>query len=495
MSELLTIDIQEEIVTGILFDIGQKVTVVKNYASHCEYELETALGDILESLDYQGCECRISIGAENFIYRNIRLPFTDKQKIDQILSFEVEEVFGVSQDDFQIDFLFKKNNVEAGADVLVAMIKKDTLKSMLSVFDRFGIGPTILTVSGSMVPGCLPQAQQSVTNTFFFFDLGCKGTTFYLFEDGQPTVIRHLNTEIVKASEEEQNNLKNCPSKITMSNIEGFVTKLGKTINQTMLAEQKQHLFDESVPCFVGGSYGGQNEFVEVFNNILSEDVMSSDVSNLPFLKIEHQQHASWEPQLMQNALALGLYKKQKKNTFNFRKGLFKKSISLKQYRKSIILVTSVLSVLCLSGSSFGWWEIQKLKKEQLRLREQIELVFKETVPGVTRIVNPIHQLQVRVDEINDHYKVNGSGNNQLSKIELLTILSQKIDPKYSVIINRLVMGNLDVRMNGNADTFNTVDNIKKVLAESGYFRGVEISSANHDPKSEMVRFDLKLEL
>jgi hypothetical protein len=50
------------------------------------------------------------------------------------------------------------------------------------------------------------------------------------------------------------------------------------------------------------------------------------------------------------------------------------------------------------------------------------------------------------------------------------------------------------VRISGDTDTFNAVDNIKNGLEPSAHFSGVTITSANLDRAGKRVRFEMKLQ-
>jgi YbbR domain-containing protein len=50
------------------------------------------------------------------------------------------------------------------------------------------------------------------------------------------------------------------------------------------------------------------------------------------------------------------------------------------------------------------------------------------------------------------------------------------------------------VRISGETDTFNTVDNIKTGLEPSDYFSTVTITSANLDRSGKRIQFEIKLQ-
>ena len=136
-----------------------------------------------------------------------------------------------------------------------------------------------------------------------------------------------------------------------------------------------------------------------------------------------------------------------------------------------------------------------KLHAEQETLRQQITAVFKETLPEVTRIVNPLQQLQVKNNAITATYSPGGTGGAGYTIIDLLTELSVRIPAEQEVKVVRMVADADTIRLKAVTGDFNTVDNVQKELEKSPYFENVTISSANQSIKGDEVNFELKVEL
>ncbi len=180
---------------------------------------------------------------------------------------------------------------------------------------------------------------------------------------------------------------------------------------------------------------------------------------------------------------------------FNFRKGEFSKRKSLLEYRSLLLKTLVPLSVVFALIVIYMGYTYSKLNAEQEKLRQQITEVFKQTLPEVTRIVNPLQQLQVKNNEIRATYSPGGAGGAGYTIIELLTELSVRIPAKESVKVVRMVADTDNIRLKAVTGDFNTVDNVQKELEKSAYFENVTISSANQSIKGDEVNFELKLEL
>ena len=79
--------------------------------------------------------------------------------------------------------------------------------------------------------------------------------------------------------------------------------------------------------------------------------------------------------------------------------------------------------------------------------------------------------------------------------IDILNEISKVISRDTDVEFTRLLVGQSDVLISGNTDTFNAVDDMKNLIEEAGLFQKVTISSANINKSGNRVHFKLKVQL
>jgi Tfp pilus assembly protein PilN len=79
--------------------------------------------------------------------------------------------------------------------------------------------------------------------------------------------------------------------------------------------------------------------------------------------------------------------------------------------------------------------------------------------------------------------------------IDILNEISKLISKETDVEFTRLLVGQTNVLISGNTDTFNSVDDMKNLLEQAGLFQKVTISSANINKSGNRVRFKLKVQL
>lgn len=473
---LFCLDIHKDTVAALVVDRNSKITLVKGCgtADTVDQSFTDAIEQIKEQTGFSGGQCLVTFGAEFFSFRNVSLPFSDRKKIEQALPFELADHSLVDMNSLLIDFIVAKTGSK-GTDIIAAMISREFLAEHLSLLDSAGISPKNIGISG--LSAALKIAEELADN-FVLIDIGSCWASLFIVVDRQVALIRPL------ALQPEADGLAGAD--------DAFV----QNVIQTVLASQ---LLDTKNPNY-GVYLTGKESRVRTAAPVLSSRLGGVEIdtfrqSTQPFIKIELDDQSHYQQEQMDRILVHFFKNGTKRGGFNFRKDDFRKKKSLLEYRDLLLKTAVPLCIVIVFVMGYMAYNYSKLNAEQERLRQQISEVFKETLPEVTRIVNPVQQLQVKNNEIKATYRPGGAGGTEYTIIELLTELSARIPAKLSVKVIRMVADMDTIRLKAVTGDFNTVDNVQKELGKSQYFKDVTISSANQSIQGDKVNFELKLEL
>src|SRR5207249_3391525 len=81
------------------------------------------------------------------VFKELKLPFYDYEKIKMIINFEVEPLLPFSVHDAVIDFIITKHiKEEQSAEILVAATQKKHLAEHLHLFELADMKPQVVTV-------------------------------------------------------------------------------------------------------------------------------------------------------------------------------------------------------------------------------------------------------------------------------------------------------------------------------------------------------------
>ena len=480
MSKLiLGLDIRDDAVSAVLLKCGIKGNSIEAHTSIPMTDPNEISSGILQALklinekkELTGSVCIASLPPNQVAYRNISLPFKEPNKIRQILPFELESTLPLSIDELIIDFKTVRSAEQT--DIIAAAVEKSDLKSYLEILKSFRIDPEIVTVSGYLTAICLAK-RSKLPQKSVIIDIDNKRSTLFILEGGQLYLIRCLPFNFATAS-------------ITES--------LWTNIERTLIAfEEIFHLDFKPDGVFVTG-YGLEHyNFDGDLAQRLKIPIKRIDLMHDTRIRFMNDPESSWKPEQMDNALALALSEVEKTNRFNFRRGSFTAKKNWAE-QKNILIKTGILAALILTLAFLNIkLDSYFMEKKLTRLNSQISQIFKTAFPEVTKIVDPLQQMRIKIQEANKYSVLPGESERNIRVIDILNNISKLIPNKIDVELTRLVIAPESIMISGDTDTFNSVDDIKNRLEKEKIFEAVTISSANIDRTENRVRFKLKVKL
>lgn len=473
---LFCLDIHKDTIAAVLVDRSTRVSRVTGcgFADLNIQAFDDAIVEIKRDTGFVSGPSLITFGAELFSFKNLTLPFSDKKKISQVLPFELAELSPIDVSGQLVDFLVAKSDPQK-AEIVAAMLSRDYLGEHLSLLQAGGINPDTIGISG--LSTAVKIAADEPQN-FLLIDFGSTWATLFVVIDQKICLIRSLackSDDIGQAIIDDT-----------------FILHA----QQTMLASQLLDLRRPNYRVFItGAAMQAQSSMTDLSNGLGGVPISKYLQSTLPFVKVDPEVQRSYRPELMGRVLALALKGSKSGDEFDFRKDEFKKQKTITEYRNLLVKAAIPATIVVVLLAIFLGHGYTKLVARQTELRDQITAIFKETLPEVTRIVNPVQQLRVINNEIKATYRPGGDGGDMYTVVELLAELSARIPTAYSVKLVRLVADSDSLRLRGVTGDFNTVDNVQKELEKSNYFREVVISSANQAPRGDKVNFELRLTL
>ena len=492
--KILGLDINEASVTAVQVTSGLKISRVTACA-RVEIDenngLNSAMKSLSERMDINSDVCISSIPGEHVSFRNLRMPFKDEKKIRQTLPFEIESMVPLPVDDMIIDFNIVDRSDQT--DILAVSVNKLYVSEFLEQLQACGIDPDVLDVRCVPVVASLLK-QEGIPGDGLFLNIGKKKITMIIYlnksialirvfaYDGDPFV-RHIagltNGDDTGTDEE----MEIC--------FNSFCQRISNTIHAFEQETQKKVHPEKIFFSGPGALYSKTGDLLARFFDIPADPV---DLNMSKRVLFDENISKTWNPALMNGALALALRDGKQGRGFNFRKDEFEIATQYAALKKdlkkaAVFLLVVIFCLIADLGVDYYY-----LKKRYVSLDNKIMQVFKQALPDVKKIVDPVQQMKVKINEIRSS-AVSLPGINQKNKVvDLLEDISERVPKSISVHVNRMVIDPDSVSIGGNTDTFNTVDSIKNGLEPSPLFNSVTISSANLDRAGKHVRFEIKMQ-
>ncbi len=489
-NHILSIDLQSDLLTATLLDDDKSQEIFASTVVVTGSRTpEEVIGDLTAALDCGDCRCFLSLGASFFSFHNLVLPFSDRNSIDKVLPFELEESTANPIDTMLIDAMV--NSREEETEVISAMIERKVLAKWHAAMQGAGIFPEVITLSGLSTLTSI-QENGHPPEEFIFLDLRLENSGLFLVSSGRLQLVRPLIFDAGRKAgftfDEKSGDIQVQRPEHAADSFRELALAVKQTLTPLSLSSSLENL-----PIYIDGSAGlaqSATSWLEAaFNRpclVCGRAGLLPLPSPLPAVTEKHGR-------FLTSCLSLGVQGKKQKNGFNFCKEDFAPHSGLNDYRTLAKLIGLPLIALLFLALGYLWYNTISLEKQQAALVTEIHDVFKEALPRVSRIVDPLQQLQVAVNQV----RLSSADNEGIALphtvLHVLSEISTRIPTSIDIRLTRLVYETKGLRLMGITDTFNTVDTMKKSLEQSSDFTSVTISSANMNTKDNTIRFELKI--
>ncbi|MDY6904796.1 MAG: type II secretion system protein GspL [Thermodesulfobacteriota bacterium] len=478
---ILGIDIRRSDVCAVFAGVYGSERRVEAHASiplanrDCWECVADAVEAIKRYVDVTGAFCVASLPDDWVSYRIVRMPFTDRRKIEKVIAFELEPLLPFPLGEVVIDFVVGPSSQENddGADVLAALTARDRLNNFIEGFSRVGLEPSMIIPRGYAAAAVLSTYQDKS----ILVDADERGGTIAAIHDGLPLFVRSFQ---IKGGMDD----------------EAVFRKIGAQIRHTLIACREAWAGNGAPErAFVTGNDITAEPFAKMIEKDLALPAMPMNMTEDTAMLGTGRPDLQWQAGRMDVALCLALLKQAEIPLLNFRKGEFSITRKWRQFI-DIFAKTGILAllVLVLVGGGF-FYELHQASQTVSEMEARINAIFQESFPDVQQIVDPVAQMKSRIKALQANSGLTDDMDRGVYAIDILNEISRLIPQDLDVVVSRFVTGPDDVVLSGHTDAFNSVDTIKNRLEESVFFSSIEITSANMDRADNRVHFKLRVTL
>lgn len=483
-SRVLTIDIQQERVSLAVLTHGLKgiriaaseclETTQENMGADDPFEgIREIIKKFLAELDGRYDRCIVSIPAVYCFFRTVELPFKGRKKINQILSYELENNIPFSVESIECDFNLLEKNSKKASDahaVSVAGLPHDKLQQFQTLFQECGIEPEVITIGNGYSKALAFARNSDLTEFSFFIHMEAFSAAIYSVRFGEIAYIRTFP--------------------LTSDNpVNTITTNLSHTI---LSFNELFNTFSEPDNLVLSGSVSLPDELGTALEKEFTKPVQKFDffhaVKSAPFAgELTNPDYSG-----LQNAIAAGFNDIKRYDGYNFMRHVSGSALFYQENKSHIIALAVLLLFFLASWSANPVLEINRMEKKIEKLDNDILETFHSCFPDIQAVVDPVQQMKVKIDEIRKKRSLDFLNMDHLN-IDLLYKISSVLPDSLDIIFTRLVRTERKLLLSGSSDQFNTVDQMKTHFENVKIFKEVEINSASMDKTENRVKFNLKV--
>lgn len=503
--KIIGIDIGAGSVKAVILSRGfrgrHRVLGVRRIEIHEAGGVPEALAQLFADQAFCGAVCVTTLSPGLLSFRNVRLPFRDDKRIGQTLAFAVEPLIQQPLDGVFIDYAVTGR--AEPSEIFAALVDRALVGERTALLAPYVRDTAVIDIDAVPLVSRLLQ-KPGFPACALLLDIGVRDATAIFAGKGRILHIRHFRfggdtatgaiacalridstaAEAMKQSGE----LPEAAGAAVREVRDRFLSELKNT--QAFLLDQGSIPEAPSRIILTGG--GARTPGIaEGISRIFSVSVERTDLIASGGFEIAAALRPSWDPAILDQALALAARPMGKGSGFNFRQRESEARAGYGELRGRLKKgAAAVLLILILAGIELGLDDYgARLRLAQLK--REITAEFRKSLPETTRIVDPAVQLRGKIAEAKKLAAGVGDATAAATALDLLKEISALAPPE--LLVNSLTLDGDAVGLKGEARNFDAVDTVKKTFANSKYIKTVTIGSTNLSKQGTRVEFDLKV--
>ena len=449
---------------------------------------------------YEGATCVTALPADRISFRNVRLPFRGDRRIRQTLAFALEPLIHQPLDSVFIDYLASPQDVQS--EIFAALADRSLVGEWTELLSPHTRETAVIDVGAAPLAAFLLRKSDSHACTLVL-DVGLRDTTALFTAESRICHIRHFHFGGEKATQAVAETLRMDTAAAEALKKAGDIPEPAaasvRAVCDLFLSELKntqRFLFDQGrIPSEISriiltGGGALTPGLAERLSRVFAVCVEGTDLITSGNYEMEHALSSSWEPAILDQALALATRPMGKGRGFNFRQresvmaGFGGPNGFLKKGAAAIVLI------LILAGIELGL-DDYAARLRLAGLKSKIAAEFQKMDPEATRIVDPVIQLRGKIAEAKKLASGMDDANTATRAIDLLREISVLAPPDLHV--TSLTLDGNEVGLRGEIRDPDGVDSVRQTFAGSKYVETATIGERSPMKQGTGVAFHLRM--
>jgi hypothetical protein len=473
---ILAVEVSGDCVRAALADRTYKsfelLAVYEQERSAGETDLSEALNRLVSAAGR--CEVVISsLPGEYVAKRVLALPFTDRRRLQQVVAFALEEHLPFAVDDAVVAFA-RVGRESANTLVIAAAARREIVRQHLALLSGAGLDPKTVTLSALALAEMLTRTRDGSPSAHLVIDIESACTSIVLVDSaGTPRAMRTVGHGL----DLHLNGALHAPA----------TNAIFAAARQTMLAHGDKER-PELILAGAAAETPGVTDLVARTLQVPVRDIGEFDYSGLigGGGKISKRFVGCI-------AMLLGESPVHPLELLNFRQGEFGF-----QGRSGAAAPLRVPALLAGAAAFAGILQFSlgaAVSLRQLHLLNKRIGAISAPALGKADPAQAQENLKARLAEMSKRLRLMGGSVSHGSPLDVLEALSRALPPGLPAEVQMIQIDDSGMKLEGEADSFSTVDQIKRALERQDDFGQVQLDHATASSEPGKVDFHLSATL
>jgi general secretion pathway protein L len=496
--KILGIDIGSAFLKAIVLNCDFTGRVYVTASAQIDMEaaggLEPSLGKLFADKNFQDGDCVFSLPARSCSFRNLSLPFTEEKTIDEIITYELEPHLPDPIETVVVDSLLLSSAGGSTEVLAVAARRRD-----LEEISHAATGRRIAVIDTDAVPVAFNLLDTDLPDdSWILLDIGARSSVAAFVQKKSLVHVRSFSwgrEEFPDADVDDADSVPNEESQNgTGQGDRGRQNSRGTPRNRfhcfqeiadtLQLLAAKGLLEAPSSHIYLTGGGALSEPLRKDLETFFKLPVLIVDLLKRRGIALQGKSPASWNAPIMNQALALALRGMTASRGFNFRKDEPASMKKPKGLRGQVLWTAIMLALLflCLGANLIAHYYADSRKLKDLQA--EITKTFKSSCPEVTRIVDPVRQLQQKIKEMKN---IPGGIEKGSLFLEHWKKAMDTLPENSGILVSGISYNQISLEISGEASDYQAINRWKSELEKAGSFSDIQMQfggGKNNDSKN-----------
>jgi len=434
----------------------------------------------------------VSLPSHRMMVHRVTLPFRERKKNQQVIKFEVEGLLPFPVDQVIVDFYQSKETAN-GNQAMAFAARKEDLQEHFSLMEEAGLDPESLVPEAMALFWLLPNLGNEVSSGALL-DVGHEKTTMLVWHRATLTLVRSIpvagSAMQLPAGQKLKNTTPEAPG--AEETILPALNRLADEVQRTLMAYESHPDGRPVEKIYItGGSTalpGLEKKFGEILHRAVA--ILDMEGSSKSLLKNVPEEYHHILTVALGSAFGGSIKEGER---INFRQEEFASSKKAKKAKTRMTLLLSYGILLAVLGIAAFAVDLHLKERRYQDLKADIRKEFMQAQPGVKKVVNEVEQMKTLVQEEKARVNALGGLSKATSPLEILREFSTVIEPEWKVRVTDLVVEPEAIEVTGEADSFETINQVKSRLDKSSLYKEVQLKTARASTLENVVEFKLQM--
>jgi Tfp pilus assembly PilM family ATPase len=439
--------------------------------------------DIIRSLiDEQGfdqhAEVAVSMPHDAVFFRDIE---ADQAGLETILEQNISSLeynFPIETDEMITQIYSYKQISDKKYSVLVAAASKETLRQTLQLLDSARMQPKLVEAAAFALYATVAINHPEITtSTAVLAHIDESYLTLVIARDNEISIVR--NIPIPSRNDEDTNSIHDQVAQLFVYEVrntwrKAFACELNKDCDIYLTAPED--ILD--------------NIYALALENLYTRIVTIDPYANV---QCSTDSKATSAISIAEGLALRSLAPEQTKGT-NFLEADRANTESAFNLKRELAICSMLAVAIIFVWLTGLFTRLSYLEKDYAAIKTEMNNVFLQTLPEEENIVNPLVQLQNKLDSFRkDHGLFASFNSSNLRPLQILHSISTNIPSDTNIKVDDLLITSDSVRITGSCDSFESMHQCQRLLQKMPSLALVDVPDIQREPKTGRIHFTILL--